>query len=383
MYARKGKNGTYYLEARIGSDITGKYQKVYKTVHDIKGKRDLKKAIDLFQREIDDGLVTRKKSKISLYDMCRKMLDEVIAMDVKPTTLTGYETIMKRVADYPISKAKAELIQTGDMQTFVAQLRDHPYSAKTIRATMSFLSTCYDSAIRCDLMSHNPCVGIRLPKKDKNTARALNLDELPVFLMHLDELHPDIKVAFELALFLGLRRSEICGLKWEHIHDDYISIEETRHTVLVDGKWKDSVSDTKTTGSEAFVAIPGFLRDDLTNLKKYHEEMKEYEGYYSPNEEYVILSTTGSKIDPNALYKQLQRYIKKTGISHVTFHQLRHTYASLVNYLGADIVELASQMRHANANITLSTYTHMVRSVSDSSKKYAEEMEKLHDEIVN
>lgn len=388
MYARQGKNKTtYYLEARIGSDITGKYRKVYKTVHDINGKRALKRAMLEFQNEIDAGIVKRK-SGVSLCEMLERMLS-VIEMSAKETTIGGYKAIIKRVKTFSIANAKADLIQTSDMQDFVAELREHrqengkPYSSKTIKSTISFISNCYDLAINADLVSQNPCQGIRLPKAEKSTAKSLNLDELPQFLMNLNSLDPDIKVAFELALFLGLRRSEICGLKWEHIHEDYISIEETRHKVSKDGKWVEVVSDTKTKGSEAYIALPDFLKQDIDDLREYHKSQANFFGrHYDADPEYVILSTYGKKINPSRFYDELQKYIKRLGIDHVTFHQLRHTYASLVNYLGADIVELASQMRHSNANITLSTYTHLVRSVPASSRKYAKEMDELRDEFV-
>lgn len=377
MYVRKGKNGTFYLECSAGSDVTGKRQKYYKTVH-ANGKRDLNREIHKFQQEVNEGLI-RKKNQITLAQMCETVLNDVISLTAKETTLQGYRVIIDRIRSFRIGKAKAELVETSDMQKFVKDLSEFEYkpgktySAKTIQSTISFISTCYDMGIQASLVTHNPCKGVRVPRKEKSTARALLLDELPVFLMHLDMLEPNIRVAFELALFMGLRRSEICGLRSCHVHEDYLEIKETRHVV----NGEQIVSSTKTKGSEACVALPKFLSEDIKELYAFHRKEKARVMSMWQDSDYLILSPYGSPIFPNRMNDSLQRYIKHIGIGHVTFHQLRHTYASLVNHFGADIVELASQMRHSNATTTLSIYTHMVTSVSESSKKYAAKMDEF------
>lgn len=380
MYVRQGKNPTtYYLTYTRGSDITGQKERFYRTLHDITSRKQLKQEMKRFEREVDDGLVLKTRAGITLAELCQRMLNEYISVDLKETSIRGYQVIVDRIAQYPIARAKADRIEPTDMQKFVQTLSTgkKQYSAKTIRNTLSFISNCYDIGITAKLVTHNPCAGVRLPKAKKKEARALSLDELPVFLMHLDELEPDIKLMFELGLFLGLRRSEICGIREEHIHDDYIEIVETRHEIKdKDAERKTIITDTKTAGSAAYVAVPQFLMVDIQKVLEYHEAQKNaLQGIYEANRGYLILDSFGRPISPYLFNSRLQAYIKRIGIDHVTFHQLRHTYASLVNELGANIVELSAQMRHANADITLNTYTHLVRSVSDSSRKFADKMD--------
>lgn len=387
MYVRKGNGNTYYLEASAGTHL-GKRQKFYKTVQ-ANGKRELNREIRIFEAEIEEGVAKKKKTQITVYDLCEKMVNDVISLDAKETTLHGYRVILERLKQFDFANAKAESVLTADMQEFVTTLREarwgknqKPYAPKTIKATISFMSTCYDLAIVAGLVSHNPCIGVRLPKADKKSGRALNLDELPVFLMNLDRLSPDIKVAFELALFLGMRRSEICGLRLEHIHDDYLDIKETRHLLIENGEHNEVVSDTKTEGSAAYIALPQFLKEDIDALIEYHKIQSDKYGELYEINDYLILAPNGTKINPGRINNILHDYVKEIGIENVTLHQLRHTYASLVNHFGADIVELASQMRHSNANVTLTVYTHMVKSVAESSKKWAEKMDEFQKQNV-
>ncbi len=391
MYVKQGNNPTtYYLTYTKGTDITGQKERYYRTLHDITSRKQLKQEMKRFEREVDDGLVQKTKAGITLYDMCERMLSDYISVGIKETSVRGYRVILDRLKNHRISKAKAEAIQTDDMQKFVRQLQDtkygkkqKQYSPKTIRNTMSFISNCYDIAITAGLVTHNPCANIRLPKANRTAEKkTLTLNELPVFLQNLNRLDPDTALMFQLALFLGLRRSEVCGIRLQHLHGDWLELVETRHSVRSRGETKTVVSDTKTSASMAHIAIPAFLQVEIADLIKYHEaQKKSLYGAYNAECDYLILEEFGNPMPPDRFNHRLQAYTKSIGIEYVTFHQLRHTYASLVNHFGADIVELASQMRHANPDITLTTYTHLVRSVSDSSRKFAEKMDSFVNEM--
>lgn len=223
----------------------------------------------------------------------------------------------------------------------------------------------------------NPCTHVKLPKQKKADKRTLTATELPIFIKNLDTLDMDTRVMFELALFLGLRRSEVLGLTFSHVHDDYIDINATRHKV--DGK--NIVQETKTTSSTALIALPKFLSEDIEKLKKYHEDEKLRLGeLYDGTSDYLILSPEGKPIHQSRANDRVHKYARDIGIDPISFHELRHTYASMINNFGADITELASQMRHSDATTSLSIYTHMLESVSDSSKKFASKIENFYTE---
>lgn len=391
MHARKGKNNgaiqTYYLTITGGTDITGKKLRYYRTVH-VKGKRELEKEMRKFERDVEDGKCsTRKRCNHTLLSMCEYVYDKYFAVSLKQTTLRGYKTIMQRISTFPISNAKASVIKAVDIQEFIKDMqspkfgRGDGYSPKTIKSTISFISDCYEQIIgEIEGIYANPCKHVKLPKAVKPNKRTLSAQELPIFIQNLETLDPDTRVMFELALFLGLRRSEALGLKYSNVHDDFIDLSETRHNV----EGETVLQDTKTTRSQALIALPKFLADELQELKKYHESEKERLGNaYDGSSDFVILSPDGKEIHPSRPNDRLHAYVARIGIAPISYHELRHTYASLINHFGADLPELASQMRHSSPTVSLSIYTHMLESVSDSSKKFASKIENFYSEHSN
>lgn len=385
MYVKKGKTkGTYYLTITDGTDITGKKIRYNRTVH-VSGTRELQREKNKFIRDFQDGKCsTRKRSDFTLYTMCKYVYDNYMSVTVKETTLHGYNIILKRIEGFPIANAKVNRIKSADIQELIKYMQNAKfgskkgYSPKTIKSTISFISACYDQIMRdMDGVYDNPCTHVKLPKQKKADKRTLTATELPIFIKNLDTLDMDTRVMFELALFLGLRRSEVLGLTFSHVHDDYIDINATRHKV--DGK--NIVQATKTTSSTALIALPKFLSEDIKKLKEYHEDEKLRLGeLYDGTSDYLILSPEGKPIHHSRANDRVHKYARDIGIDPISFHELRHTYASMINNFGADITELASQMRHSDATTSLSIYTHMLESVSDSSKKFASKIENFYTE---
>lgn len=387
MYVKEGKNkGTYYLTITDGTDITGRKIRYNRTVH-VSGKRELDREKRKFIRDVEDGLCsTKKRGKYTLLELCQYVYDTYMTVSVKETTLKGYRNIIKRLATFPISEAKANKIKPVDIQRLIKEMQTakigskNGYSPKTIKSTISLISACYEQILgQIDGIYDNPCQHIKLPKNEKSEKRTLTSKELPIFINNLSTLDYDTKVMFELALFLGLRRSETLGLTFSDVKEGYIDINKTRHSV--DGK--DVIQPTKTHNSMALIALPDFVAEDIKELKKYHESEKEKLGIlYDGSSDYLILSPEGKPIHEGRANGRIHKYAKDIGIAPISYHELRHTYASMINNFGADITELASMMRHGDATTSLSIYTHMLESVSDSSKKFATKIENFYNKNI-
>ena len=80
------------------------------------------------------------------------------------------------------------------------------------------------------------------------------------------------------------------------------------------------------------------------------------------NEPYVFVLDDGTPISPNLPYKWFENFLARHNLPKISFHQLRHTNASLLISAGEDIVTVSGRLGHADKNITLNTYSHLIKS---------------------
>jgi len=83
---------------------------------------------------------------------------------------------------------------------------------------------------------------------------------------------------------------------------------------------------------------------------------------------------------PNTPYQWFTKFLQRHGLPKITYHQLRHTNASLLIAAGVDIVTLSGRLGHADKNITLSTYSHIIKSQEEL---VANRMDQFYDKAVS
>lgn len=321
-------------------------------------KRELKKLYDEFEEECRQLPPT----DITVQDLLESYIAYCRTLGRKATTLRGYRITAERC--YPlIGGISAKDLTTYQLEKFIAEMGEKRLSAKTIKNTIGLLSAAYDHSIFIGQLRENPCKRVALPKIQPKDIRILYLDEIPAFLEAIAGVDLNEKVAYELALFLGLRRSEILGLKEADVDivQGLAYIHNTRHRV--DGE--DVEQDTKTKRSTRVLALPDILILDLARLLETHRQFK-YE-----QTDYLIQNGAGEPLGSQALSSRLTRLEKKKGLPNVTLHGLRHTYASLLHSQGVDMANISAELGHSNLATTMNIYTHIFQSASNTSKGIA------------
>lgn len=358
------------LIVSTGSASRGNRRQFTRTVT-ITGKKDAERQYRAFALECASSSMTAE----SVGDLVDAYIDMQRIKGIKETTLTGYESYARRLKS-AFAGIKAKDLTPYQIEKFIASAargepkKGYPKKAspKTIKGYISLLSSAYKMAIRNKMLTYNPCDAVIMPKQKKPDITVLTRDEVDAFVAALDDTTADLRVVYELALFCGLRRSEIMGLMNNDVNVLWrtISVTRTRHRIHCE----DIIQDTKTETSRAVIKVPEFVMYDIVRLMEEHEKDPYIDNPF-------LIQYASEPMRPDYAKRQIKEFTKSHGLPDVTLHGLRHTFASMLNASGEfDIAEISAALRHSNIGTTLNIYTHLFEEATHSSRRIADFVEK-------
>lgn len=163
-------------------------------------------------------------------------------------------------------------------------------------------------------------------------------------------------VAVLLALTLGLRRGEVLGLRWDDIDFDNKSL--TIQQTLVPSKNGLLIKGPKSKNSYRSLLVYDGLLIALRELKEMQVEKRG--SLCSSNDNgFVICNDDGSPIHPTVFNRRFKEILAKTDLPKMRFHDLRHSFCSLMikNNIHAKVASMI--MGHSSVGITLDRYSHV------------------------
>ncbi|MED4533588.1 site-specific integrase [Metabacillus fastidiosus] len=166
-------------------------------------------------------------------------------------------------------------------------------------------------------------------------------------------------VTFLLAIYTGMRRGEILGLKWSDIDFERKIILIQRSLSHIPKK-RYILSTLKTKKSRRQVPIPDIVLNELLVQKNIQNEWKKRLGNQYQDNDLVICTETGTLQDPRNMLRVMKRISEAANITLIRFHDIRHTHASILISEGVDIVKVSARLGHTNPKTTLETYAHII-----------------------
>lgn len=222
------------------------------------------------------------------------------------------------------------------------------------------LSSIMESAVRYELLAKNPVAGIRLPKPrvGKRSKPFVTPAQFPVLLSLISE--PYATMVF-VALYTGLRVSELIGLKWGDVHEDSITIDER----YCRGDW----GAPKSEASNTTIPVNGEVVERIHTLKGMVVEVKagratrKYPVVKSCGPDDLVFQSVHKGVpmrDNNILVRHIKPVARKMGLGFVNWRCLRTSYATWLKLAGADVKDAQSLMRHSRASTTLDIYQQFI-----------------------
>ena len=186
-----------------------------------------------------------------------------------------------------------------------------------------------------------------------------NKDEL----IKLLEVVKGTKLEFPvfIAVYYGLRRSEIAGLKWSAIDFTYKTLSIV-HTVVycnVDGKAAVVAKDrTKTVKSMRTLPLMPVVEEMLLRMKAEQEQNRQFYKKSYKEQGYIYVLADGTPVNPDYITKAFIKFIKNKGLRHIRFHDLRHSCATLMRHEGARLEDIQKWLGHSQISTTEKIYAH-------------------------
>jgi integrase len=169
----------------------------------------------------------------------------------------------------------------------------------------------------------------------------------------------EIEAAVIAAIGTGLRRGELCALRWCEIDLDKAVLRVRQSAALLDGRIITKAP--KTKGSRRDVSMPDFVVKALRQHREQQEERHRLLGIGNEGTEGVVFDRyDGLRWNPNELSRQFSRLVRRKKLPATRFHDLRHGYASLAFAAGVPLKTASELLGHSGINVTANVYTHIM-----------------------
>jgi len=173
--------------------------------------------------------------------------------------------------------------------------------------------------------------------------------------------HDRYSALFLLELTTGIRRGQICGLKWSAVDLDNGEITVHDNRVVVNGHALDKAGG-KTKNADQTISIDQATLSALRRWREIQNREREFFGSdYHPGD-YVFTREGGRPPHPDTIRQRFDRLAAAAGLTRITFHDLRHSYATAALRAGLNPKVISERIGHADVAFFLQTYAHVLRN---------------------
>ena len=282
----------------------------------------------------------------------RTYLETVVRRNTRDMYKTGFRRILPLLKNQCLDK-----ITRSEVIDLILSLVKRGLAKPTIRITMSQLSTLFNDAIEHGVIQANPVKGISKYYKQApvrhEEIEPLAADEVTLFLRTVLENSPGYYPLFLCAIHTGLRSGELAALQWGDI-DFFGKFLVVRRTFS-----HGQIERTKTDKIHR-VDLSSSLLDALRDLRRRRREEWLRKGE-NQIPDWVFCDQVGNPPDmQNVKNRHFHPCLQKAGLRRIRFHDLRHTFASLLIQNGESLAYVKDQLGHASIRMTVDVYGHLV-----------------------
>ncbi|MEW5701577.1 MAG: site-specific integrase [Candidatus Zixiibacteriota bacterium] len=341
------RSGSWYAVYRDGS--RQKWEKVGTS------KRTAEKVLAERLDQLNSGGY-QELTQIRFREFAEKWLKDYAEVNTKPSTYHSYVGVIQLHLNPYLGDRWLHKITAGHIQEIVStKISDHGLSPKSVGNVLVVLKRMFQHAVLWGYLRRNPAALVQKPRVERQEMDILNPEEVRIFLQHVRAKHYAL---FLTAVLTGMRRGELLALQWGDI--DWRSSQIIVRRSLYKGQF----TSPKTKYSCRRIVMSKTLQEALQQHRLISIRSED---------DLIFCNENGKPLDPDDLVKrEFFPALDRAGLHRIRFHDLRHTYASLLIAQGENIKFIQHQLGHASATTTLDRYGHLM---SDRNVEAAERLD--------
>ena len=363
------KNGKYYVVISYQDENGKNKQKWTATGLDAKNNKRaaeevMREIVAKFNNEEPSMSQTRTvaKEKLLVGDYLAQWI-QIAKPNLQVSTYSAYKNKIKHIATYFNERGiTLQNIKPTDIQAYYAWLMENGKTVQACTHAHIIIRRALEIAYRTDLIPVNPAAKVEKPKSPKYEAKYYDLKQLRTLFECLKG--DKYELMYKMTAFYGLRRSELCGMKWNSIdfENNTITLNSSVVQTCVNNKLVLIKKDImKNASSKRTMPLIPEIKEALLELKDKQERNKAYfkNGYNQQHLDYVWVDDIGKLVNPNTVTCHFKSFLAQHDLPKIRFHELRHSCASLLIACGVSLKEIQEWLGHSAISTTADIYSYL------------------------
>ncbi len=354
--------GEWYLRVELPREPSGRRTRRRFTVRGTKAEAE-RKLRDLLREVETDSLPTER---LAMAVLCERWLQSR-EHRVCHRTFAAYRAHVRLYITPALGALRVDSIRSVHLETALAAWRRGPrndrqhgvLSTRTVAHIFNTLRSLCRWGVKTGVLARNPTETVEPPRFVPTEMRALDANGIRGLLAaaHGSELED----AIIIALGTGLRRGELLALRWTDIDFNSARLTVRRSLEKVEGEIR--AKPPKTARSARTLALTTFVINALRRRRAAQVENRLLLGLGRSDDDWIFTRRDGKLWDPGEFSLAFARLVKRARIPHVRFHDLRHSFGTLVLASGVDLKTVSTALGHSTIATTANVYLHAVPSL--------------------
>lgn len=337
------------------------------------GKQKIKAFYGETRKEVADKLQKYKslmrsggdESELPDFDTyVSNWLHNVKVNELKPLSFDRLESTINNHIIPSIGHFQTGKITDMIIQTEVINVKAKSMSYSSIKKIYDALNACFKYAIARRDLRYNPMATVSMPSKAMFESKEIEIfseDDVKRIIGAVNSRYSNGALKYKngwgivLMIYTGVRMGEALALKWSNYNEKDKTLTIRKNIALVKNRTDKGAkyqlleqSSLKTKNADRVIPLSQRAIEALTELSK-------------SSKQYIISTADGNPVRPRNFQNTFDSILSAAGIEHRGLHVTRHTFASMLFKMGADVKAVSELLGHADTRITYNTYIHLIQ----------------------